>query len=110
MWDKSKREDGTFSRQDFRFDKKGAVYFCPRGKILETTGYVHGGTTLLHRASKYDCTPCPLKPTGAIIEPSEAVLFILSRPHSITSHDAIVLRRLTPRRGGAGYGCVYQPA
>ncbi len=38
VWDKSKREDGTFSRLDFRFDKKGDVYFCPRGKILETTG------------------------------------------------------------------------
>jgi hypothetical protein len=49
--------DGTFSRQDFRFDKKGDVYFCPQGKILETTGRVHGGTTLLYRASKYDCTP-----------------------------------------------------
>ena len=23
---------------------------------------MHGGTTLLYRASKYDCTPCPLKP------------------------------------------------
>jgi transposase len=62
VWDKSKREDGTFSRQDFRFDRRGDVYFCPRGKILETTGHLHGGTTLLYRASKYDCTPCPLKP------------------------------------------------
>jgi hypothetical protein len=61
VWDKSQREDGTFSRQDFRFDKKGDVYFCPKGKILETTGRLHGGTTLLYRASKYDCTFCPLK-------------------------------------------------
>jgi transposase len=61
VWDKSRREDGTFSRRDFRFDKKGDVYFCPQGKILETTGRLHGGTTLLYRASKYDCTPCPLK-------------------------------------------------
>jgi transposase len=61
VWDKSQRQDGTFSRKDFRFDKKGAVYFCPQGKILETTGRLHGGTTLLYRASKYDCTPCPLK-------------------------------------------------
>ncbi len=40
VWDKSQRDDGTFSRADFRFDKKGDVYFCPRGKILETTGRV----------------------------------------------------------------------
>lgn len=62
VWDKSQREDGTLSRQDFRFDKRGDVYFCPQGKILETTGHLHGGARLLYRASKYDCTPCPLKP------------------------------------------------
>jgi hypothetical protein len=57
-----RRDDGTFSRQDFRFDKKGDVYFCPQGKILETTGrLVNGGITRLYRASTYDCTPCPLK-------------------------------------------------
>ncbi len=62
VWDRSQREDGTFSRKDFRFDKKGDVYFCPQGKILETTGrLVNGGATLLYRASKYDCAPCPLK-------------------------------------------------
>jgi transposase len=63
VWDKSQRADGTFSRKDFRFDKRGDVYVCPHGKILETTGrLVNGGATLLYRASKYDCTPCPLKP------------------------------------------------
>src|SRR3954471_11342100 len=29
--DKSKREDGTFSREDFTFDKAQDVYICPRG-------------------------------------------------------------------------------
>ena len=62
VWDRSKRKDGTLSRNDFRFDKKGDVYFCPRGKILETTGRVHDGRTRLYRASTYDCQPCPLKP------------------------------------------------
>ena len=32
--DKSKREDGTFSREDFRFDKERNVYVCPAGKTL----------------------------------------------------------------------------
>ena len=36
--DKSKREDGTFSREDFTFDKERNVYICPAGKILTTTG------------------------------------------------------------------------
>ena len=37
--DKSKREDGTFSREDFRFDEERNVYFCPAGKVLTTTGH-----------------------------------------------------------------------
>jgi len=36
--DKSKREDGTFSREDFTFDKDRNVYICPANKILTTTG------------------------------------------------------------------------
>jgi transposase-like protein len=36
--DKSKREDGTFSREDFSFDKEQNVYICPAGKVLTTTG------------------------------------------------------------------------
>jgi transposase len=62
VWDKSKREDGTFSREDFSFDHDANVYVCPGGKILKTTGKVHDGNTLLYRASKLDCDACPLKP------------------------------------------------
>src|SRR5262245_10634948 len=35
--DKSKREDGTFSREDFTFDKERDIYSCPAGKILTPT-------------------------------------------------------------------------
>ena len=38
--DKSKREDGTFSREDFTFDKERNVYICPASKVLTTTGKV----------------------------------------------------------------------
>ena len=38
--DKSKREDGTFSREDFTFDKDRNVYICLA--ILTTTGKVVG--------------------------------------------------------------------
>jgi len=62
VWDKSHRRDGTFSRADFAFDNKGDVYFCPRRKILETTGRPTKEGTLLYRASTLDCGPCPLKP------------------------------------------------
>ena len=33
VWDKSARDDGTFSRADFTFDRKGDVYVCPAGKL-----------------------------------------------------------------------------
>ena len=36
--DKSKREDGTFSRSDFRYDPTSNVYHCPGGKRLGTSG------------------------------------------------------------------------
>jgi hypothetical protein len=61
--DKSARKDGTFSREDFTYDHEGDVYFCPAGKMLTTKGtLVNDGATLLYRASKHDCTACPLKP------------------------------------------------
>jgi hypothetical protein len=31
--DKSKREDGTFSRSDFRYDPTNDVYHCPEGEV-----------------------------------------------------------------------------
>jgi hypothetical protein len=59
--DKSQREDGTFSRSDFRYDATNDVYQCPAGKQLRTSGTVHDGKTLLYRASKRDCDICLLK-------------------------------------------------
>src|SRR5216117_279960 len=59
--DKSKREYGSLSREDFTFDKERNVYVCPQGKLLHTTGRVHDGETLLYRARTSDCGPCPLK-------------------------------------------------
>jgi transposase len=59
--DASERDDGTFSRSDFRWDKRHGVYICPNKKVLHTTGTVHDGTMLRYRASKLDCDVCPLK-------------------------------------------------
>jgi len=49
VFDRSKREDGTFSRSDFRYDPTDDVYHCPGGKRLGTSGTVHEGKTLLYR-------------------------------------------------------------
>ena len=63
VFDKSARTDGTFSREDFKYDSTGDVYFCPAGKTLTTTGTrVNDGATLLYRAGKTDCDACALKP------------------------------------------------
>jgi len=59
--DASERDDGTFSRSDFRWDRRRGVYVCPNGKVLHTTGTVHDGNTLRYRASKFDCEVCALK-------------------------------------------------
>jgi transposase len=60
--EKSKREDGSLSREDFTFDKDRNVYVCPQGKLLHTTGRIHDSDVLLYRARTSDCGPCPLKP------------------------------------------------
>ena len=59
--DASERDDGTFSRSDFRWDKRRDVYVCSNNKVLRTTGTVYDGTLLRYRASKFDCDACPLK-------------------------------------------------
>ena len=61
VFDKSKRDDGTFSRSDFRYDPTSDVYHCPGGKWLGTSGTVHNDKTLLYRASSRDCGTCSLK-------------------------------------------------
>src|SRR5262245_3188931 len=61
--DKSKRDDGTFSREAFVYDQEQDIYICPAGKRLKTSRtLVNGGATLLYRASNSDCGRCPLKP------------------------------------------------
>jgi transposase len=59
--DFSQRDDGTFSRSDFRFDKDRNIYVCPAGKLLKTTGRILSCYMLRYTASTYDCGPCPLK-------------------------------------------------
>jgi transposase len=60
--DKSNRQDGTFSRKDFRYDIERDCYFCPAGCHLTTTGRLYNDDQLAYRASVYDCRHCPLKP------------------------------------------------
>ena len=70
VFDKSARRDGTFSREDFAYDRERDVYICPAGKTLATRGtLVNDGATLLYRASKFACDACALKPAAALRNP-----------------------------------------
>jgi hypothetical protein len=45
VFDRSKRDDGTFSRSDFRYDPTSDLYHCPGGKRLgdpKRTFYLNG--------------------------------------------------------------------
>ena len=71
--DKSDRDDDTFSRSDFHWDKRRGHYICPNGKVLRTSGTVHSGRTLLYRASKLDCDVCPFKAKCCPKEPARKI-------------------------------------
>ena len=62
VWDRSTRENDTFSRADFTYDKDRDLYICPGGKELKTSGSVHDGSTIKYIAKRSDCAICPLKP------------------------------------------------
>jgi transposase len=59
--DKSTRQDGTFSREDFRFDKERNIYICPAGKVLTTTGHIGPDHAIRYQASLANCRACALK-------------------------------------------------
>jgi transposase len=74
VFDKSRRTDGTFSREDFAYDRRRDQYRCPGGKPMRTSGtLVNDGATLLYRASKLDCHACVLKPRCCPNEPARKV-------------------------------------
>jgi transposase len=62
VWDKSTRQDGSYTNQDFHYDPATNEYLCPGGKKLRTRGRINKDQTIYYRAKKADCTPCSLKP------------------------------------------------
>ena len=59
--DKSQRDDGTFSREEFIYDEMRDIYICPAGKMLTTSGHVSTDHTLRYLGSVPQCRACPLK-------------------------------------------------
>ncbi len=74
VWDMSAREDGTFSRSDFTFDKRRNVYICPAGKVITTSGQVCADRGIRYLASVSDCRACPLKPKCCPNMPSRRIV------------------------------------
>src|ERR1700752_2638607 len=86
--DKSKREDGTFSREEFTFHKERDSYTCPAGKTLTTTRKVVNDDQLLYRASKLHCEVCPVKMRCCPKEPARKI------PRSVYEEARDVARAL----------------
>jgi hypothetical protein len=69
VWDKSEREDGTFSRSDFTWDERADEYRCPGDKPLrrewrafsKPRTHITKAETIIYRARESDCGSCPLK-------------------------------------------------
>lgn len=69
VFDKSRREDGTFSREDFAYDAGGDLYRCPGGQELKRYRRAFSSPrtdpppddTYRYRASKAACDACALK-------------------------------------------------
>ena len=59
--DASERDDGTFSRSDFRWDRRRGVYVCPNGKVRTPPA------------------PCTTATRFAIAHPSSTAKFVRSR-------------------------------
>ena len=80
--DKSGRDDGTFSREDFKYEPEGDRYICPDGKELKRYRRASRMAKAkppmdgLHRyhASKLDCDGCDLKPRCCPNTPARKVL------------------------------------
>ena len=72
--DKSKREDGTFSREDFRYDRERNIYICPAGKVMTTTGHIGPDHGIRYHVSLPDCRTCALKPKCCPNMPSRRIV------------------------------------
>jgi transposase len=59
--DKSKRDDGTFSRTDFAFDSETNTYICPAGKALKQVGHHYADDALRYFADRGACEACSMK-------------------------------------------------
>ncbi len=66
IWDKSKRNDGTYSINDFNWNEEEDRYQCPSGKLLQRSqrkfkiprSGITKANTILYRSKKAECDIC----------------------------------------------------
>ena len=81
VFDKSRRTDGTFSREDFAYDHRKDAYICPADKELKQyrrafrtpRSGVDDDGLMRYRARRADCEVCPLKPRCCPKEPQRKI-------------------------------------
>jgi transposase len=69
VWDKSERNDGTFSISDFQWDEQANEYRCPEGHALRKDwrpfknprNRITKDNTIIYTSSQYDCAACSRK-------------------------------------------------
>ena len=57
VFDKSEREDGTFSRDDFAYDHERDVYVCPGGKALTAQRRAYRSAAARRRPGRHHALP-----------------------------------------------------
>ncbi|WP_369062481.1 IS1182 family transposase [Caulobacter sp. 73W] len=104
--DKSGRDDGTFARSDFIYDRAADTYTCPSGKTLERNRRAFSrprpnappDDTYRYRASKKDCDACELKSRCSPNTPARKVTRSIyeasrDRARDIAKTDAYIISR-----------------
>lgn len=69
VWDKTERKDGTFERDDFKWNEEADEYRCPVGNALRSEWrpfknprkHVTKENTIIYSSSQRDCATCPMK-------------------------------------------------
>jgi transposase len=96
VWEKTERNDGTFSVTDFRWDEQANEYRCPRGEPLRSEwrpfktprSHVTQADTIIYRSSQRTCASCPLKPRCCPNTPMRKIA------RSLYEHSRAVARRI----------------
>ncbi len=79
--DKSEGKPGQFGRSDFTWEAEADRYLCPAGHSLQRTrrkfkkkrSGITKANTIIYRASKINCDPCPLKAQCCPREPARKI-------------------------------------